>query len=281
MLAALALSAANSSRARRVDTKKMKPDRRSGSWKQGCTVETTYPGFVLGPDDSGLASIGKIERTYALPEFVASMHPHRDDEIFSYVRSGTVLHLDSMGHEEKISSTRLRVINAGTAFQHEERVLGRDPVEAFHVVFRPERSGLEPMVQFVDITTTQPRPWRLLAARTRAPLILRVKAWLHDAHLDVGPHLLPAHTNRRIARVLIVMEGDVRIGGKCFQRGDIAAVSDQANSLVAIKPADVLLVTADTADPFFSNGLSSGNTGAIKSRPPVPLSGTSRSRFGG
>ncbi|EHK79324.1 pirin domain-containing protein [Sinorhizobium meliloti CCNWSX0020] len=235
----------------------------------------------MGPDDSGLASIGKIERTYALPGFVASMHPHRNDEIFSYVRSGTILHLDSMGHEEKISSTRLRVINSGAAFQHEERVLGRDPVEAFHVVLRPECADLAPMVQFAEITAVQPKPWRLLAARNRAPLILRVKAWLHDAHLEVGTHLLPAHTNGSIVRVLVVMNGDIRIGGRSFQKGDIAAVSDQALSLIAIKPADVLLVTADAVESFFANGLSSGNTVLTKSKPPVPLLGTSRSRFGG
>jgi hypothetical protein len=264
-----------------VETKKFKPDRRSGSWQQGCTVQTIHPGFTVGPNDSGLASIGKIERTYALPGFIASMHPHRDDEIFSYVRSGTVLHLDSMGHEEKISPSRLRLINAGVAFQHEERVLGRDPVEAFHVFLRPERAGLEPMVQFTEITSIQPKPWRLLAAQSSAPLILRVKAWLHDAHLDVGTHLLPTHITSNIVRVLIVMEGGIRIGGKSFQKGDIAAVDDQANSLVALKPADVLLVTADTAETFFTNGLSSGNTVLAKLQRPVPFSGTSRSRFDG
>lgn len=264
-----------------MDTKKIKPNRRRGSWQQGCTVETTYPGFAVGSDDSGLGSIGKIERSYALPGFVASMHPHRDDEIFSYTRSGMILHLDSMGHEEKISSTRLRVINAGGAFQHEERALGRDPVEAFHVVLRPERSDLEPMVQFADLTIVQPKSWRLLAARKTAPLTLRVKAWLYDAHLEAGTHLFPAHTSGSVARVLVIMNGNVRVGGERFQKGDIAAVGDQANSLVALKPADVLLVATDTAEPFFANGLSSGNTVLAKSQSPVPFSGTSRSRFAG
>lgn len=266
-----------------METKKIRPDRRSGSWQQGCTVETTYPGFTLGPNDSGLASIGKIERSYALPGFVASMHPHRDDEIFTYMRSGTILHLDSMGHEEKISSSRLRMINAGMAFQHEERVLGRDPVEAFHIVLRPECAGLEPTVQFCEMRTVKPKPWRLLAAQSSAPLTLRVKAWLYDAHLDVGTHLLPVHTNGKgnIARILLVMDGDIRIEGKSFRKGDIITLSDNAKALMASAPADILLVATDTLEPFFTDGLSSGNTVPTQLRHPVPFSGTSRSRFDG
>jgi len=266
-----------------VETKKIKPYRKSGSWQQGCTVETTYPGLTLGRNDSGLASIGKIERTYALPGFVASMHPHRDDEIFSYLRSGTVLHLDSMGHEEKISPSRLRLMNAGIALQHEERVLGRDPVEAFHIVLRPESAGLEPMVQFHEVRTAQPKPWRLLAAQADAPLILRVRAWLHDAHLDGGTHFLPAHTNGNgnIARILVIMDGEVRIEGKTFRKGDIITLSDKAKSLIASTPADVLLVATDTVEPFFTHGLSSGNTVSTRPGRSVPFSGTSRSRFGG
>lgn len=137
------------------------------------------------------------------------------------------------------------------------------------------------MVQFIEVETAQPKSWRLLAAQRRAPLALRVKAWLHDAHLDVGSHLLPTHSNGRIARLLIVMSGNIRIEGKSFHKGDIVAISDKASAVSVLDPADVLLVAADMLEQCFAQGLSSGNTIHAGPAGPVPLLGTSRSRFDG
>lgn len=48
-------------------------------------------------------------------------HAHRDDEILSYMRSGKMIHSDTVGHLEELTNTRM-MINAGYTFQHEERM---------------------------------------------------------------------------------------------------------------------------------------------------------------
>lgn len=242
-----------------METRKIKPDKRNGSWQRGCTTETVYPGLSIDETDSGIGAIGKIERAYSLPGFVAPMHPHRNDEILSYVRSGTLLHLDSMGHEEKITSEKVLLMNAGVTFQHEERTLGPDPVEAYHVHFRPETDGLEPMVQFSEVGVPRADEWRLLAARVDAPLLLRTHAWVHDADLQAGSYHFPMYSRTCIARVLIVFEGQVRIGAQCFQKGDIVTLSEATRTLHIVGAATLLLIATDPSARCFPGGLSSGN----------------------
>jgi quercetin 2,3-dioxygenase len=242
-----------------METRKIKPDKRHGGWQRGCTTETVYPGLSIDNTDSGIGAIGRIERSYSLPGFVAPMHSHRDDEILSYVRSGTLLHLDSMGHEEKITPEKVLVMNAGVTFQHEERTLGRDPVEAYHVYFRPEKDGLEPMVQFREVGAPRSDEWRLLAARGDAPLFLRTHAWVHDADLHVGTYPFPLYSQTSIARVLLVFEGQVRIGAQLFRKGDIATLSEATRTVQIVAAAKLLLIATDTRARCFPGGLSSGN----------------------
>ncbi len=242
-----------------METRKIKPDKRHGSWQRGCTTETVYPGLSIDGTDSGIGAIGRIERSYSLPGFVAPMHPHRDDEILSYVRSGMLLHLDSMGHEEKITPEKVLVMNAGVIFQHEERTLGRDPVEAYHVYFRPEKDGLEPMVQFSEIGSPRSDEWRLLAARLDAPLVLRAHAWVHDANLKVGSYRFPSFAQTSVARVLIVCEGQMRIGAQFFRKGDIVTLSEATRTFMIVGAAKLLLISTDTRARCFLGGLSSGN----------------------
>jgi redox-sensitive bicupin YhaK (pirin superfamily) len=42
------------------------------------------------------------------------MHPHRDDEILTYLRSGIAEHKDTEGNIEIITNKRLMMMNAGS-----------------------------------------------------------------------------------------------------------------------------------------------------------------------
>ena len=91
------------------------------------------------------------------------MHPHRDDEILTYLRRGRVRHRDSVGHVEEISPTRLMLMNAGHRFEHEEEVL-EGPLEALQIFLRPRAADLEPLVQFHDFgAALSEGAWRLVA----------------------------------------------------------------------------------------------------------------------
>jgi redox-sensitive bicupin YhaK (pirin superfamily) len=80
-----------------------------------------YPGLIR-PDlhDTGLSTLGRIGHTRINPGTLIPMHPHKDDEIITYLRSGQVNHRDSEGNTVIISNQRLMVMNAGAGFYHEQ-----------------------------------------------------------------------------------------------------------------------------------------------------------------
>lgn len=61
----------------------------------GFRIEILHPGLALGRGDSGLGTIGRIDHAQVQPGTLVAMHPHRDDEILTYLRSGRVEHRDS------------------------------------------------------------------------------------------------------------------------------------------------------------------------------------------
>jgi redox-sensitive bicupin YhaK (pirin superfamily) len=109
----------------------IKLDRRreSGGWQGGFGIQILYPGVALGTNDSGIAAIGRIDHARIPAGHIIRMHPHRDDEILTYVRHSGMLHRDTVGDQEEITRTRLMLMNAGHTFEHEEKMLGPEPLE--------------------------------------------------------------------------------------------------------------------------------------------------------
>ena len=129
----------------------------------GFGIEILYPGLAEPGGDSGLGAIGRIDHARVTAGTVIKMHPHRDDEILTYLRRGRVRHRDSVGHVEEISPTRLMLMNAGHSFEHEEEVL-EGPLEALQIFLRPRAADLEPLVQFHDFgAALSEGAWRLVA----------------------------------------------------------------------------------------------------------------------
>jgi len=221
-----------------METGKIKPDRR-GSWQQGCTAEVVYIGAAPGAACGETGSLDRIEAACSTPGHVASMHAHRHVEILTCVRSGTLLHVDSLGHEEKLSPGRLMLLDAGSLLHHEERTIGRDPVRGYHFYFRPDRGEHGATVQFLEAGTPPLDEWRLLASTGGAPMRLRSRAGVHDGRFSAGVHRFPPSGSG--GRILVVFEGRVRIGEERFERGDILAVAAE-ETFQALESADLLLI---------------------------------------
>lgn len=50
------------------------------------------------------------------------MHPHRGIETISYVSSGKMMHRDSLGNEDTVSSGEVQWMNSGSGILHEEQI---------------------------------------------------------------------------------------------------------------------------------------------------------------
>jgi quercetin 2,3-dioxygenase len=232
-----------------------------GDWTRGFAVEILHPGRTLKSGDSGIGAIGRIDRARVQPGHVIAMHPHRDDEILTYVRAGKMLHRDTIGNQEPVTSTRLMMMNAGHTFQHEEEMIGPEPTEAVQIFLRPRAPDLEPKVRFHDFKEAVSRDaWRLIAAPEGAPLTVRAQAWVQDARLSAGTGLaLPAPQAVGVVRLLYVVSGKVTVAGITLEPGESLYLDEGAWTVTAESQCDVVLFTTDPAAPVFKGGMFSGN----------------------
>jgi len=244
-----------------MKTIKMKRGIRRGDPSRGFSLEILYPGLTFGEDDSGIGAIGRIDRARIHPGDTIAMHPHRDDEILTYVRVGSMFHKDTVGHREEIRPARLMMMNAGHTFQHEETILGSEPQEALQIFLRPRAPSLDPRVQFHDFGEAESRDaWRLLSAPEGAPFEVRSQAWVHDTRLTAGTTLaLPNFPAHAPVRLLYVFSGEARVGGLTLQTAEGAFLANDETSVEARSDSDLVLVATDSSAPVFKGGMFSGN----------------------
>lgn len=69
-------------------------------------------------------------------EFSFDMHPHEGFHILSYVLSGTIHHIDSVGNSGELHPGDGQVIHAGSGIQHAETIVGPN-AQAFQIWFEP------------------------------------------------------------------------------------------------------------------------------------------------
>jgi len=240
---------------------KINPSIKRGDWKRGFGVEIFYPGTALDDGDSGIGAIGRIDRALIQPGHVIAMHPHKDDEIFTYKRGGRMLHLDTVGNREEVNAHRLMMMNAGHTFQHEERVIGDEPTKALQIFLRPNQGDLEPKVQFENLDGPySDNEWRLLVAPRGATFEVRAQAWVRDVRLHAGRRLaIPALPTSTSVDLLFVFEGEVRLGEITISGGEFYYLGNSANDIEATTDSDIVLFTTDPAAPVFKGGMFSGN----------------------
>lgn len=231
----------------------------------GFRIEILRPGLPLNNGDSGIGAIGRIDHARVIPGTVVPMHPHKDDEILTYVRSGRVLHTDSEGHREEIAPTRLMLMNSGRRFQHEERMLDEGDLQGLQIFIRPREQDLEPDVQFHDFGTSfAQNKWRLIAGPSSdAPLRFRADAWVHDTRLEAGHDVvLPLAPAKVVARLLYVFRGHAIVSGITLKDGEGLVLGADDHHVAAKVTTDPVLFTTDPSSTVYTGGMFSRNVGS-------------------
>lgn len=239
---------------------KISAGRMRGNFVQSFGVEILYPGLTLTADDSGIGPIGRIDRAQVQPGHLIGMHPHKDDEILTYIRGGEMLHRDTVGNEKTLDKTHFKVMNAGHTFQHEELMLGNSPVRALQIFLRPNAPDLEPMVQFHDfVDESRDNEWRLIAGPQEAPLTVRSDVSVFDARITRGFRLrLPAAADSGTAFLLYVFDGAIDFGDVTITTGESAFTRSFDHQLIASAGSDVVLFAFDPEAEVFRGGMFSG-----------------------
>ncbi len=230
----------------------------------GFGIEILYPSDALGRAESGIAGIGRIDQATVYPGTLVPMHPHRDDEILTYLRSGRVEHTDSEGNSEVLINKHMMMMNAGAIFQHEELVLpDSDVLRALQIFLRPREGGLAPRVQFHDFAEIYSiNAWRRIAGEGEGwPFEVRSSTWVWDMRLEEGRSTaLPPMPVAGASCLLYVFAGEVTVDGKLtLTEGESVFAEGEAMQIEASGQSDLVLFATDAEAMFFTREMYSGN----------------------
>jgi len=231
----------------------------------GFGIQILYPGLIRPQlNDTGYSTIGRIDHARITPGALIPMHPHRDDEILSYLRNGKVKHRDSEGHTAIISNQQLMMMHAGANFFHEEQVLSEgDVLEGLQIFIRPATGGLPAQVQFHELQTPfSHNEWRKLAGNgNEYPLQIRSNTWIQDTRLEKGEEIfLPDAPARDAAFLFYVFSGEIQVNeNMLLTAGECVLIEKENPVFTALERTDAILFITQTNADHFDGGMYSGN----------------------
>lgn len=228
-------------------------------------IKMLYPGLTISKTDSGIGSIGRIDHPEFYGNTIIKMHPHINDEILSYFRTGKAEHTDSEGFEKTIGNKTLMLMKAGKSFFHEEKIIGTpEPLEGLQIFIRPGQADLDPEVIFMDLDELHSEnQWRLLASPDPATVFqFSSQTWLYDMKLPANSRSnLPDLPKAGLTSLLYVFNGEVVINGSIgLQKKDVIVIKDDPVSIETMNAdAELVLFVTDERSPVFKDGMYSGN----------------------
>ena len=207
-------------------------------------IHFDFPGRNLPDhDDHGYGPLATIAESYLDPDTLISMHPHRNDEIVSWVPGGVMRHDDREGNSLVTDADHLMVMNAGREFWHEERTLASDPpLRMLQIFVRPHSLDLPPNIQHGPIPRPEADEWRHLFGPegSDAPFFVRNGVHFHDARLGAGSSVaLPTHEDWDT--YVYVFEGSVEIEGNGLDRGESGLLVGKRGSTVTTREESLVV----------------------------------------
>lgn len=236
-----------------------------GKQHGGFGIQILYPGLIRPSlNDTGFSTIGRIDQARIRPGTRIPMHPHKDDEILTYLRNGQVKHLDTEGHTNIISNQKLMLMNAGARYSHEELVQDNGGVlEGLQIFIRPEADALPAQVQFYQLPEIYSRNiWRKIAGKgAHYPLQIRSNTWLLDLRLEKGKEIvLPEATSENSAALCYVLKGKINLNETMtLDSGESVLIEMEKPTFRAVETSDVVLFLTQTNAAHFDGGMYSGN----------------------
>jgi redox-sensitive bicupin YhaK (pirin superfamily) len=211
-------------------------------------------------NDHGLAQIGRLEHATLEAGALVPMHMHKNEEILSYLRKGTMHHKDSDENDLGIHNKYFMLMNAGSGVYHEEGVREEDEtVEMLQIFIRPKADGLEPMIQFHEPDEINSlNKWRLLAGHERSEALMKFRSEVlfYDVRLEKDHALHTPGLNGKTG-LLYVFSGNIKIenSDEIVEKGDSVVIKDEQLDLKSSVDSDLVFFVLDEEAPFSRNGL--------------------------
>ncbi|PKO92963.1 MAG: quercetin 2,3-dioxygenase [Betaproteobacteria bacterium HGW-Betaproteobacteria-1] len=193
-----------------------------------------------------------INEDVVAPDRGFGMHPHQDMEIVTYMLSGALRHMDSLGNGSVIRAGDVQRMTAGSGIVHSEvNASSSEPAHLLQIWMLPERNGLEPGYEEKHFSTEEKlNRLHLIASRDarEGSLLVHQDVSLYASVLQQGKALSYTLGEDRSA-YLQLARGRLDLNGEILLAGDAAKLEQLGQvSLLAEEDAEFLLFDMPSAD---------------------------------
>lgn len=174
------------------------------------------------------------------------MHPHRDMEIITFVRSGAITHQDSRGNKGRTTAGDVQVMSAGTGIFHAEYNFEQEDTVIFQIWIVPKETGIDPRwdsARFAQRAVVDELPL-LVSGRAedqdKGVLYIHQDAAILGGQLSAGQEIEQPLVNQGY---LLVSRGEVEVEGERLQEGDGVELTELREVRIrALADSEVILI---------------------------------------
>ena len=201
------------------------------------------------PAHMGWGNLRVINEDRIAPGTGFGTHGHKDMEIISYVRSGSLVHKDNIGNTNVIPPGDVQRMTAGTGVLHSEHNHApKDTTHFFQIWIEPKAKGTAPGYEQKTFADSEKRGrLRLVGSPDGADgsVLLNADASLYAGLLDGAESATLALQPGRKAYVHLV-RGTLDVNGQALNEGDAAMLADE-NTIVLSGGKDAEVLVFDLA----------------------------------
>lgn len=183
------------------------------------------------PERMHFGNLRVLNDDIVAPEKGFGKHPHDNMEIITIPLSGSLMHEDSMGHEQVIHSNEVQVMTAGTGIFHSEfNASEKEEVNLIQLWILTGEKNLKPAYDQKLFDAEQAaNKWQVLVHNSNGPLKINQHATISRVFLDKGKEIDYQLRENSFGSYLFIVEGKVEIEDKTYSRRDGVGITDTEN----------------------------------------------------
>lgn len=201
-------------------------------------------GSYFDPKFMGFSSLRVINDDVIDEGMGFDTHPHRDMEIITFIKKGSLKHEDTLGNSSIIRPGDIQIMSAGTGIQHSE--FNPDPNEktySLQIWIMPDEKGVAPRYdQYSYLDRKKENGLTLLVSPEGGEGVASIHT---DARLSIGSYDEGAKGQIKLdpkrSYWVQALEGELELGGEKITEGDGMAIKEEESlDLVSSQKSEFL-----------------------------------------
>jgi len=174
------------------------------------------------------------------------MHPHKDMEIITFVRSGAISHKDSRGNQGRTCVGNVQVMSAGSGIFHSEYNMESEDTTLYQIWIKPNKKNVEPRWDAAEFSNhiVDKELHLLVSGRQedegKGALFIHQDAAIFGGQMKAGTEITQPI---KYQGYLLISSGEIEILGEPLRKGDGIEIVDSDNvTIKALSDAEVILI---------------------------------------